>query len=119
LEIFRSQRPAFPLGEIDDVEECPDFVLHRDQGGPLGIEVTEIFAEGGNLLEEQAVLRRRVVELAFEKFAVRGGPEWEGVFCFNSSKRLSKASVQSVAEYLANSVAACSRLPKMRWQERT
>jgi hypothetical protein len=76
LDRFAEICDAVPRGRIEDAEN-PDFLVHREDGSRLGIELTQLVrqpAEGQRPMREQESLRQKILTAARAKYATTGDP---------------------------------------------
>jgi hypothetical protein len=76
LDHFAEVCDSFPHGRITDSEN-PDFIVEREGGSRLGIELTQLLRqpdEGGRPMREQEALRHQIIMAARAQYAETGGP---------------------------------------------
>src|SRR5688572_14815551 len=89
LQRFLAVTAEFLSSEVIDSEE-PDFII-RTPARRMGIELTQLFrrpSEGEAPLQEGEALRRRICELAQNRFELEGGPYHQVYVTFSSSVRV-------------------------------
>jgi len=103
---FEESYPDFPSGEVHP-GETPDFRVVT-QGRTVGIELTQVFhpyEDGQRPLQEIERLRELVTEKAEKLFAASGGPPLDVLVHFSPHAVLGKASLDPLAERLANLIS--------------
>lgn len=118
VEHLRRALPSFPAGAIEQCDrtcEPPDFVVHVDGGGRVGIEVTVFHppAEPGERPEQELQsLKEWIAAMAMQYHAQAGGPPLYVDVFFDDPARITKRNARALASQLANSVLA-AQVPKV------
>jgi hypothetical protein len=108
FEIFREVCGNAPAGTAC-AQECPDFLV-RQQGGYLGIELTQYFkpaVAGRRPIQEQHSLQAMIVERAQRSYEAKTGIPLRVYVLFRARTDLNKRQATELASALAAFVDGC------------